>query len=205
MIENRNRNSLLSLLPPPPKADSQDSSDAEPSSAPASRQKLEERIELALGNEARSARVILPNASEVTNLQFEARVNRTIPALGRVDAFYAKVAAASVTSANGTSHAEAIAKCKTFDLLRLEMTTENPFAPHAIALFSETGEQIGYLDSRLTNGAMRNCARWMAIFRRKNRHPETDAVIGAVVYVIHMTEPFARQHARKAALEEGAP
>jgi hypothetical protein len=193
MIENRNRNTLLSLLTFPQKANNQDSSALE------SRQKMEERIEWALGN------AIAPSADRpeaVTNLQFEAIVNRMIPAAARVNAFYAKVAGASSTSTNGMSHAEVIQRCKTFDVLRLGTTSGNLFAPNALALFSRDGDRIGYLDSQLTNRTMRNCGRWMAIFRRKNCHPETGAVIGAVVYMIHLTEQFARTQASKAALRE---
>jgi hypothetical protein len=133
-------------------------------------------------------RVMLPECGEVTNLQFEARVNGVIPASARVSACYAKVAMASQTSANGTSHAAVIEKCKTLDVLRLATRSDNPFAPHAVAVFTDSGEQIGYLDSRLTNGTTWNSARWMAIFRRKNRHPEIGAVIGATVYMIYLTE-----------------
>src|ERR1700758_2542144 len=147
---------------------------------------------------------MLPDSGEVTNLQFEARVNRLIPASARGTACFAKVAGASHTSANGTSHAAVIEKCKTFDVVRLETKSENFFAPHAVAVFSESGEQIGYLESRLTNGAAWNGARWMAIFRNKSRHPETGAVIGAVVYMIYLTEPFAREHSRRIAREQGA-
>ena len=142
------------------------------------------------------------DSNEVTNLQFEACVNRMIPAAARVNAFYAKVGGASHISANGTSHVPVVEKCKTFDVLRLETKAENPFAPRAIAVFSGAGEQIGYLDSRLTNGDKWNGARWMAIFRHKSRHPETGAVIGAVVYMIHLTEQFAREHSRKSAREQ---
>lgn len=138
-----------------------------------------------------------PDSCEVTNLQFEGRVNGVIPASARVNGFYAKVASASNASSGGTSHASAIEKCKTFDVLRLETKSENPLALRAVAVLSESSEQIGYLESRLTNGAAWNGARWMVIFRNKNRHPETGAVIGAIVYMIYLTEPFAREQARK--------
>jgi hypothetical protein len=147
---------------------------------------------------------MLPDSCEVTNLQFEARVNGLIPASARLNAFYAKVAWTSHASAGGTSHAAAIEKCRTFDVLKLQSKSENPFAPHAVAVLSESGEQIGYLESRLTSGTAWNCARWMAIFRNKSRHPETVTVIGAVVYMIYLTEPFARERWRKMAREQGA-
>ena len=147
---------------------------------------------------------MLPNSCEVTNVQFEARVNTLIPTAVRVSAFYARVNVASHTEADGTSHAAVIEKCKAFEVLRLETKSENFFAPHAVAVFSESGEQIGYLESRLTNGTAWNGARWMAIFRNKSRHPETGAVIGAVVYMIYLTEPFAREHSRRIAREQGA-
>lgn len=214
MIQDRNRNFLLSLAAPFPKGESHYIADTKGSSALASRDRLEERIEWALKNTmdstadhpeaAERVQVMLSDSSEVTNLRFEARVNGVIPASARVNAFYAKVAGASYTNANGTSHAAVIEKCKTFDVLRLETKLGNPFNPHAVAVFSEAGEQIGYLDSRLTNGAEWNGKRWMAIFRHKNRHPETGAVIGAVVYMIYLTEPFAREHSRRIAREQGA-
>jgi hypothetical protein len=141
---------------------------------------------------------MLPN--EVTNLQFEWRVNHVIPAAARVNAFYAKVVGVSYTDAGGTSHATNIEKCRTFDVLRLETKSKNPFSPNAVAVFTEEGEQIGYLDTRLTNATMLS-ARWMAVFRHKNHHPETGAVVGAIVYMIHLTEQFARHRSRKIAPE----
>jgi hypothetical protein len=142
---------------------------------------------------------MLPDSSEVTNLQFEARISRLIPAAVRTNAFYAKVAGGSHTNPDGTSHAAVIKKCKTFDILRLEVKSENPFAANAVAVFSETGEQMGYLDSGLTRGAQWNVARWIAIFRHQKRDSETGAVVGAIVYMIHLTELFARQRETKLA------
>jgi hypothetical protein len=40
---------------------------------------------------------MLPDSGEITNLQFEARVNGSIPASVRVNAFYAKLAWARST------------------------------------------------------------------------------------------------------------
>lgn len=225
MSQVRNRNFLLSLVPPNPKA-VRGIADTTDSSAVDSRERLEERILWAIenkmdstadnpaaalngvivteGRDLEKVQVMQPESDEVTNLQFEARVNAAIPAFARVNACYAKVAMASQTGTDGTSHAAVIEKCKTFDALRLATKSENPFAPHTVAVFTDSGEQIGYLDSRLTNGASWNSARWMTIFRRWNRHPETGAVIGATVYMIYLTEPFAREHSRRIAREQQA-
>jgi HIRAN domain len=149
--------------------------------------------------------ILLPMSSnEITNLQFEARINRVIPASARVKAFYAKVDGANQANPDGTSRSAIIENCKTFDILRLEPRSENPFAPDAVAVLSETGEQIGYLDTRLATDAKRNGARWMAVFRHRSLHPETGAVIGAVVYMIHLTEQFARERERKTTLKQDA-
>lgn len=145
---------------------------------------------------------MLPNSCEVTNLQFETRVNALIPTAVRVSAFYARVTVASHTEADGTSHAAVIEKCEAFEVLRLETKSDSLFASPAVALLSESGEQIGYLESQLASGTARNCARWIAIFREKRRHPVTGAIIGAVVYMIYLTEPFARERSRKMAREQ---
>jgi hypothetical protein len=224
MTQVRNLNSLLSLVVPIPKAVRHCIADTADSSAVDSRERLEERIRWAIENKMDSTadnpaatlnsvimtegrdlekmQVMQAESGEVTNLQFEARINAAIPASARVNACYAKVATVSQTSANGTSHAAVIERCKTFDALRLATKSENPFAPHTVAVFTDSGEQIGYLDSRLTNGGTWNSARWIAIFRRKNRHPETGAVIGATLYMIYLTEPFAREHSRRIAREQ---
>lgn len=224
MTQVRNRNSLLSLVAPIPKAVRHCVAGTPDSSAVDSRERLEERIRWAIENKMDSTadnraaalngvivtegrdlekmQVMQAESGEITNLQFEARVNAAIPAFARVNACYAKVATASPTSDNGISHAAVIEKCKTFDALRLATKSENPFAPHTVAVFTDSGEQIGYLDSRLTNGATWNSARWMAIFRRGNRHPDTGALIGATVYMIYLTEPFAREHSRRIEREQ---
>src|SRR5215467_6522243 len=124
---------------------------------------------------------MLSDSNEVTNLQFEARVNRVIPASARTTAFYAKVSAAG-HSHSDPAHAAGIEKCKTFEVLRLETKSVNPYASNAVAVFSQAGDQIGYLDSQLAHDLKGNDARWMVIFRHKNRHPATGAAVGATVY-----------------------
>jgi hypothetical protein len=143
----------------------------------------------------------MDSSEVVTNLQFEARVNRLIPASARVKAFYAKVAGAGHTASGGTPHAAVIEKCNTFDILRLEPSSESPLAPNAVAVVNEAGQQIGFLDSRAAGEAARNArrgsSRWITIFRHSDHHPETGAIVGAVVYMVFLTEQFAREQEKK--------
>jgi len=141
--------------------------------------------------------------SDVSDSQFEMTVDRVIPSSAREKAFYAKLVGVSHENPDGTSRIAAIAKCKTFDILTLEAEPDNPFDSNAIAVLNEAGEQMGYLDSRLaeeaTRDAQRSGPRWMVLFRHKNHHPQTGKVVGAVLFMIRLTDEFALEQERKVA------
>ena len=56
-----------------------------------------------------------------------------------------KVVGDSHVNDDGTSRQEIIARCKAGDPLRLKSEPSNRFDPHAVAVLTRNGEQIGYL------------------------------------------------------------
>jgi hypothetical protein len=143
----------------------------------------------------------------ISDLQFEQAVDRVFPPAERGKSFYAKIAGTSHANPDGTSRAAIIDKCETFDILRLEAEPENPVDPNAVAVFRVEGGQLGYLDARLAGEATRDAKGhggcWVAIFRHKNHHPETGAVVGAVLYMIRLTKEAAREHEQRASRPRG--
>lgn len=144
----------------------------------------------------------------ISDSQFEQAVDRIFPPESREKGFYAKIAGAKHRNRDGSSRTALIDLCNTFDILTLEAEPDNPVDPNAVAVFRTAGGQIGYFDSRLAGEATRDAklhgGRWVAIFRNKNHHPDTGAVVGAVLYVIRLTDESALEHERKVALKNAA-
>jgi hypothetical protein len=62
---------------------------------------------------------------------------------------FAHVAGVTHSNLDGSSRQAVLAHCKPLQLLMLRWDSENPVSRTAIAVHLETGEQLGYLDSRL--------------------------------------------------------
>jgi hypothetical protein len=139
-----------------------------------------------------------PRSAIAEDTQFEAIVAQTIPPEAQVKAFYATVAGTSHRNRDRTSRTRIIGQCSTFEPILLVPEPDNEFDPNAIAVCRrETNEQLGYLDRRLaeevTRDIRRHGARWIAIFRHQNYHPETGRVVGAVLHLVCLSDEFIAQ------------
>ena len=151
------------------------------------------REELLVGNSANR-----PDDSDAAEAEFERIIAETVPAEAQAKSFYTKVAGTSHRNSDGTLRSRIIDECSLFESLELRPEPENEFDPNAIAVRRwETGEQLGYLEARLAGEIARDQVkhgpRWIAAFRRKSRHPETGRVVGAVLYMIRLTDEYVNQ------------
>ena len=128
----------------------------------------------------------------VSDEQFEGLLENAVPLSAREKCFYSKIAGTSHRNRDGSSRTRAIRECSVMEQLDLQHEPENPYDPNAVAVLRKSGEQLGYLDARLAGEVVRDARRspglWMAIFRHANHHPETDRVVGAVIYLIRLAE-----------------
>jgi HIRAN domain len=98
--------------------------------------------------------------------------------------FSTKVAGASDLTAEGSRRRAAIKKCEPMELLRLEVDPNHPINLQAIAVNRVDGSQLGYLERRVANDLHRDAGEpvsWSAIFKRADRHPTTEEVVGAII------------------------
>jgi hypothetical protein len=105
--------------------------------------------------------------------------------------FYTKVAGSTHRNKDGTSRKPIIAKCHVGEILELIHEPDNPVDPNAIRVCRKDGSQLGYLEDRLAGEIVRDVRqhgpRWAIMFAHHNRHPETDKVVGATLYIVRMT------------------
>ena len=131
---------------------------------------------------------------------FEEKVDKAIPPSDRLKSFYVKVAGVNHRNNDGTSRHRIIKDCEVFECLNLVWEADNKFDPNAIAIRRfEDGAQLGYLDSRLAEEVARSVKKegpcWTAIFRHHTYHPDTGAVVGAVLYMIRFSEEYLQRKA----------
>ncbi len=134
---------------------------------------------------------------EAADTEFESGIAEVVPIQYRDKAFFNRVAGTSHRNDDHTSRAKIIDECSALESLDLISEPDNRFDPNAIAVRRTTGEQLGYLESRLAGEVTRDQSkhgpRWIAVFRHKNFNPETDRVVGATIYLIRVSEDFARR------------
>lgn len=69
--------------------------------------------------------------------------------------FYARLAGGFHMNSDGSSRQTAIAELRPCDELQLIHDTDNAFDPNAICVMAPSGQQIGYLESRLAGETVR--------------------------------------------------
>lgn len=136
------------------------------------------------------------------DLIFERAVLDVVPESARVKAFYTKIVGTKHVNADGSSRIAWIDVCQPFAALDLEAEPDNPVDASAVAVrLASNGKQLGYLDARLaaevTLDRARCGDRWMALFRHKDRHPDTGRTVGAVIYLVRLAETFYRERESK--------
>jgi HIRAN domain len=127
----------------------------------------------------------------ISDEQFEATIKANFAKFNLEKQFYAKVVGASHANSDGSSRVRIIRRCEVGDALELRPEPENPFDANAMAICRrDTGEQLGYLEARLASEVARDFQRygpcWAALFRHHDHHPDTGAVVGAVIYMMRM-------------------
>jgi hypothetical protein len=135
------------------------------------------------------------DSHDAADQEFEAVIAETIPVEAQEKAFYVKVVGTSHRNSDRTSRTRIIDECSAFDPILLVPEPDNHFDPNAIAVRRrETNEQLGYLDARLAGEISRDIKRcgprWIAFFRHKTQHPDTDKTVGAVIRLICLSEEF---------------
>lgn len=141
---------------------------------------------------------------------FEEDIRRVIPEKGRIKAFYTKIAGTKHVNLDGSSRVAQIDLCEPLEAIELRAEPENPVDPNAVSVrVLKTGKQLGYLEARLAEEVTRDRAqhgdRWVAFFRHKNHHPENYRTVGAVIYLIRLTEEFYRQGQERLEAAIGLP
>lgn len=118
--------------------------------------------------------------------KFEATIAEEF--VGQIEkSFYSKIAGTTHRNRDGTYRKPAIAKCEEGERLSLVHEPDNPVDPNAIAICTEDGFQLGYIEARLAGEIIRDVARngprWVVTFAHHNCHPETGKVVGGTIYV----------------------
>jgi hypothetical protein len=70
-------------------------------------------------------------------------------ATARIGHLRTRIAGVFFRNTDGSSRQEAIQRCQPFDRVVLRPEPENPYDANAMAIDSETGEQLGYLPAAL--------------------------------------------------------
>jgi hypothetical protein len=73
--------------------------------------------------------------------------------------FYGRVAGTGQVNDDGTSRQAAIALLQPHQEVSLSPEPGNPYDPNAVRVMSSTGQQIGYLETRLAGETVRRSAR----------------------------------------------
>jgi hypothetical protein len=136
-----------------------------------------------------------PEVREEADREFEAIILKNVPESIREKAFYTKIVGVKHSNPDGTHRSRLLAESVAFETLDLRFEPDNKFDPNAIAVCrNDTGEQLGYLDTRLAEEVTADCKkrgeRWLAVFRHKDYHPETGRVVGGVIYLICLSEEY---------------
>jgi hypothetical protein len=140
---------------------------------------------------------------EVSDAQFEKAVQDLVQQTGCDKHFYTKVAGASHLNLDRTSRTRIIGKCEVFETLEFRPEPNNEFDSNAIAIVRrKTDEQLGYLEADLATEVAKDFIEygpcWIAVFCHPNYHPETDAIVGAVIYMLRLpVEKLAAEEANE--------
>jgi hypothetical protein len=129
--------------------------------------------------------------SEISDAVFERIAVDTFKSFDLDKAFYTKVAGVAYPNKDGSKRARIIADCDVGTALELRPEPENKYDPNAVAIVRlGLGEQLGYLESGLASEVARDFREfgpcWLALFRHPNHHPETGAIVGAVIYMMRL-------------------
>jgi len=106
--------------------------------------------------------------------------------------FYQKVAGVKHLNADRTRRSTIIKRCTPLEVLWLVREPDNPVDPKAVAVVRSDGSQLGYLPWRsaaeINEELCSQDCELVAIFRRHNRHPETDRVVGATILLARLKQ-----------------
>ncbi|WP_263366882.1 HIRAN domain-containing protein [Edaphobacter bradus] len=106
--------------------------------------------------------------------------------------FHTKIAGVSHKNEDGTRRRRILEDCKVGDMLTLIHEPDNPYDPNALAICTDDGCQLGYIERRLAGEIVRDVRRhgprWVIMLSHFNHHPETFQIVGATLYVLRLVE-----------------
>jgi hypothetical protein len=129
---------------------------------------------------------------DISDAQFERAAEETLIGPSGIEkAFYTTVAGVSYRNADGSKRTDIIQQCDVGAVLELRPEPDNQFDPNAVAVVRlGLGEQLGYLDARLASEVVKDFREygscWLGLFRHADYHPETRAIVGAVIYLMRL-------------------
>ena len=100
------------------------------------------------------------------------------------DWFYSVIVGVSFPNDDGTSRQEYLRLCKPYEPLILKWCKNNPVDKHAIGIFRETGEQLGYLNSRCAHETLtktRHGEKWTALLVNVGSLAGNSSLLGALI------------------------
>ena len=105
--------------------------------------------------------------------------------------FFSHIAGVTHVNLDGTSRQAVLCCCKPRQILILKWEKDNPVSNMAIAVHLETGEQLGYLESRVGEDTLKRLRKGEILVRldpRASAVPEhvDREVLGAIIAVIKL-------------------
>jgi hypothetical protein len=104
---------------------------------------------------------------------------------------FAHIAGVTFPNDDGTYRQAMLCRCKPLDRLMLEWEQNNPVSQSAIAVHLETGEQLGYLDSRLGKDTLKRIKKgehWIGFIVSVGVAPSATKheVLGATIVIVKL-------------------
>jgi len=109
---------------------------------------------------------------------------------------FAHIAGVTFPNPDGTSRQVVLCRCKPMQLLVLKWESENPVSQTAVAVHLETGEQLGYLESRLGTETLKRTRKgeiWSGFIVSVGVPVESDReTLGATIAIVKLKS--AKRH-----------
>jgi hypothetical protein len=108
--------------------------------------------------------------------------------------FYSAIDGISLPNDDGTSRQKYLRHCKPYEPLVLKWCKNNPVDKRAVGVFRETGEQLGYLNSRCAHETLnktRRGERWTALLVNVGSPAGNPSLLGALIVMARKKEEAA--------------
>jgi hypothetical protein len=103
---------------------------------------------------------------------------------------FAHIAGVTFPNLDGSSRQVALCRCKPMQLLVLKWERDNPISQTAVAMHLETGEQLGYLESRLGKETLKRISKgeiWSGFIVSVGVPSGSDCeVLGATIAIVKL-------------------